>query len=65
MSAAEIKEIISFVGIFALIIAIALISWSRRKLDGIIGALVTLLAYICMLVGAVIVIFIVISGPTD
>ncbi|HLR65097.1 MAG TPA: DUF2768 family protein [Pseudogracilibacillus sp.] len=64
MSAAEIKEIVSFVGIFALIIAIALISWSRRKLSGVFAAIITLIAYLCLVLGAIIVIFIVISGPT-
>lgn len=64
MSAAEIKEIMSFVGIAALILAIILIQLSRRKLTGFFQAIVSLIAYVCLIVGAFIVVFIVISGPT-
>lgn len=64
MSAGELKEVISIVGITLLIVAIVLISWSRRKLTGIIGAVITLIAYICFIVGGLIVVFVVISGPT-
>src|SRR5699024_1195587 len=64
MSAAEIKEIISFGGIGLLILAIALIQLSRKKLTGIISGIVSFLAYICLIVGGLIVLFIVISGPT-
>lgn len=64
MSAAEIKEIISFGGIGLLIVAIALIQLSRKKLKGIISVVVSVLAYICLIIGGLIVLFIVISGPT-
>lgn len=64
MSAAEIKEIISFVGIGLLIVAIALIQLSRRKLTGVFSVITSVIAYICLLVGGFIVVFIVISGPT-
>ncbi|MEI3610798.1 DUF2768 domain-containing protein [Pseudogracilibacillus sp. SO30301A] len=64
MSAAEIKEIISFVGIGLLILAIALIQLSRRKLQGIFSIIISILAYICFITGGLIVLFIVISGPT-
>lgn len=64
MSAAELKEIISFVGIGLLIVAIILITWSRHKLTGIIGKIVSFLAFICLFTGAIIVVFIVFSGPT-
>ena len=64
MSAAEIKEIISFVGIGLLILALILISISRKKLSGIIGGVVSFLAYICLIIGALIVFYVVISGPT-
>jgi len=64
MNAAEIKEITSFVGIGLLIIAIALIQLSRRKLSGVLSIITSVLAYICLLVGGLIVLFIVISGPT-
>lgn len=64
MSAAEIKEIISFVGIALLILALTLISLSRKKLKGVIAGIVSFLAYICLIVGALIVFYVVISGPT-
>jgi len=64
MSAAEIKEIISFVGIGLLILAIILIQLSRRKLTGVFSVIVSILAYICLIFGGLIVVFIVISGPT-
>ena len=65
MSPAEVKEIISFVGIGLLILSIALITLSRRKLTGILQIIVSLLAYISLIIGAFIVFFIVISGPTN
>lgn len=64
MSAAELKEITSFVGIGLLILAIAFIQLSRRKLTGVFGVITSVLAYICLLAGGLIVLFIVISGPT-
>ncbi|HZW68619.1 MAG TPA: DUF2768 family protein [Pseudogracilibacillus sp.] len=65
MTPAEIKEIISFVGIGLLILALALITLSRKKLTGVFSAIVSLLAYISLIIGGLIVFFIVISGPTN
>lgn len=64
MSAAEIKEIISFVGIGLLILAIAFIQLSRRKLTGILSFIVSFIAYICLIIGGLIVFYVVLSGPT-
>ncbi|HLR60604.1 MAG TPA: DUF2768 family protein [Pseudogracilibacillus sp.] len=64
MSAAEIKEIISFVGIALLILALGLITLSRKKLSGVLGGIVSFLAYISLIIGALIVFYVVISGPT-
>ena len=64
MTAAEIKELISFGGIGLLILAILFIQLSRKKLTGVFSVLVSILAYICLVVGGLIVVFIVISGPT-
>ncbi len=64
LTPAEVKEIISFVGIGLLILAIALITLSRKKLTGIFSFIVSFLAYISLLIGGLIVVFIVISGPT-
>ncbi len=64
MSAAEIKEIISFIGIGLLILAILFIQLGRRKLTGFLRFVTTFIAYVCLIIGALIVFFIVISGPT-
>lgn len=64
MNAAELNEIISFIGIGLLILAIVLIQLARRKLSGVIAALVSLLAYIFFIVGGILVLYIVVSGPT-
>lgn len=64
MSLAEINEVISFVGIGLLILAIALIQLARRKLSGIISIIISVIAYLCLIVGALIVIYIVLIGPT-
>lgn len=64
MSAAEINEIISFIGIGLLILAIALITLARKKLKGIFSFIFSFIAYICLFVGGLIVLYIVISGPT-
>jgi len=64
MSAAELNEIISFIGIGLLILAIAFIQLSRRKLTGFIRIIVSFLAYVCLIIGGLIVLYIVLSGPT-
>ncbi|HLR23141.1 MAG TPA: DUF2768 family protein [Pseudogracilibacillus sp.] len=64
MSLAEINEVISFVGIGLLILAIALIQLARRKLSGLISIIISIIAYLCLIVGALIVIYIVLIGPT-
>lgn len=64
MSAGEIKEIISFVGIALLILSILFIQLSRRKLTGFLSVLVSIIAYIFFIVGGLIVLFVVLSGPT-
>lgn len=64
MSAAEIKEMISFIGIGLLILALALITWSRKKLSGIFAVIIAIIAYLSLIIGAFIVFFIVLSGPT-
>ncbi|HLR08141.1 MAG TPA: DUF2768 domain-containing protein [Bacillota bacterium] len=64
MSESELKEIISFIGIALLILAIILIQLSRRKLKGWLAGIVAFLAYISLIVGGLIVMYIVFSGPT-
>lgn len=64
MSASGFKEIVSFLGIFLLIVSLGLITFSRHKLTGLLGKIVSFLAFICLFTGAIIVVFIVFSGPT-
>ncbi|HLS66624.1 MAG TPA: DUF2768 family protein [Pseudogracilibacillus sp.] len=64
MSAGEIKEIISFVGIALLILSILFIQLSRRKLTGLLSVFVSIIAYIFFIIGGLIVLFVVLSGPT-
>ena len=64
MSAAEINEIISFIGIGLLILAIVFIQLARKKLSGILSGIVSVIAYLCLIIGALIVFFIVVGGPT-
>lgn len=65
MTASGLKEIISFVGIALLILAILFIQLSRRKLSGFLAGVVSFIAYLCLILGAIIVLFIVFSGPTS
>lgn len=64
MSAAEIKEIMSFIGMGLLILSILFIQLGRRKLTGFLRFITSLIAYVCLIIGGLIVVFVVISGPT-
>ncbi|WP_316245031.1 DUF2768 domain-containing protein [Gracilibacillus massiliensis] len=55
---------ISFGGMGALILAMVLILLSRYKLKGIISGIVAFVAYICLVVGGLIIFLVVISGPS-
>ncbi|GAE91356.1 hypothetical protein JCM21714_304 [Gracilibacillus boraciitolerans JCM 21714] len=65
MSDALMKMWISFGGMGALILSMVLILLSRYKLKGIISGIVAFIAYICLIVGGLIIAFIVISGPSS
>lgn len=65
MSLAMLKMYISFVGIIFLILAIGLILFSRYKLKGWLAGTVSLLAYLFLLAGALIIFYIVFSGPAS
>lgn len=56
---------ISFVGMGLLILAIGLILLSRKKLKGFLAAIVAIIAYMCLIVGSLIIIYIVLSWPTS
>jgi len=56
---------ISFAGIILLFIATGLILLSRHKLKGWLAAIVSLIAYISLVLGGLIILYIVFSGPTQ
>ncbi|OZU90103.1 hypothetical protein CIL03_02890 [Virgibacillus indicus] len=64
MSLSMLKMYISFAGMILLILSIGLILLSRYKLHGVIAGIVSVLAYICLVVGGLIILYIVFSGPT-
>lgn len=65
MSTSMLKMYISFAGMALLLLAIGLIVLSRYKLKGILAGIVSLLAYICLVLGGLIIVYIVFSGPTS
>jgi len=64
MSEGMLKMYISFAGMIFLILAVGLILLSRYKLNGWIKGMVSLLAYIFLILGGLIIFYIVFSGPT-
>lgn len=64
MSEGMLKMYISFAGMIFLILAVGLILLSRYKLQGWVGGIVSLLAYVFLLLGGLIIFYIVFSGPT-
>lgn len=64
MSQSMLNMWISFVGMALLILSIGLIWLSRYKLKGFIAGIVSLLAYISLMLGGIIILYIVFSGPT-
>lgn len=59
-----LKMWISIAGMVFLFIAIGLILLSRYKLKGFIAGIVSLLAYISLIIGAILILYTVFSGPT-
>ena len=64
MNISMLKMYISFAGMILLFLAMGLIWLSRRKLKGWIAGIISLLAYISLVSGALIIIFVVFTGPT-
>jgi len=56
---------ISFASMGFMFISIILIYFSRFKLKGVIKAIVTILAYIFMILAGIIIIFVVFTGPVS
>ncbi len=64
MSVSMLKMYISFGGMALLLLAIGLIILSRYKLKGLIAGIVSILAYLSLILGGIIILYIVFSGPT-
>ncbi|HEX6593454.1 MAG TPA: DUF2768 domain-containing protein [Bacillota bacterium] len=64
MSLSMLKMWISFAGMIFLFLAIGLIWLSRYKLKGWLAGIITALAYISLVLGGLIILYIVFSGPT-
>ncbi|HLR63169.1 MAG TPA: DUF2768 domain-containing protein [Lentibacillus sp.] len=64
MSESMMNMWISFAGMGLLILAMGLVLLSRYKLKGVLSAIVTILAYLSLIFGAIIILYIVFSGPT-
>lgn len=65
MSLSMLNMWISIAGMVFLLLSIGLILLSRYKLKGIISGIVSLLAYVCLFIGGIIIVYIVFSGPTS
>ncbi|WP_226526632.1 DUF2768 domain-containing protein [Metabacillus niabensis] len=65
MSPALMKMWISFASMGFMFISIILIYLSRFKLKGVLKAIVTILAYIFMILAGIIIIFVVFTGPVS
>jgi len=65
MSPALMKMWISFASMGFMFISIILIYLSRFKLKGVLKAIVTILAYIFMILAGIIIVFVVFTGPVS
>jgi len=63
-SVALSKMWVSFAGIILLIVSIGLILLSRHVLKGFLKGIFSILAYLTLILGSLIIIYIVLSGPT-
>lgn len=59
------KMWISFAGIILLVIAVTFISLSRYKLKGLLSKILAIIAYLALFLAAIIVLYIVFSGPAN
>lgn len=64
MSVSMLKMYVSFAGMILLLVALGLILLSRYKLKGWLAGIVSLLAYLSLILGGLIIFYIVFSGPT-
>ncbi|MBM7648002.1 glucan phosphoethanolaminetransferase (alkaline phosphatase superfamily) [Bacillus ectoiniformans] len=65
MSPAMLKMWVSLIGMGLMFVAIVAIYISRYKVKhGFIRAITAIIAYLCMIVGGIIMVYVVFSGPT-
>lgn len=65
MSLSLLKMWISFAGIILLFVATGLILLSRHKLKGFFAFITSFVAYISLILGGLIILYIVFSGPSQ
>ncbi|WP_299088317.1 DUF2768 domain-containing protein [uncultured Metabacillus sp.] len=65
MSAALMKMWISFASMGFMFISILFIYLSRFKLKGFLKIIITILAYLFMILAGIIILFVVLSGPVN
>ncbi|HLQ73725.1 MAG TPA: DUF2768 domain-containing protein [Bacillota bacterium] len=65
MSLSMLKMYISFAGIIFLFLSVGLIFLARYKLKGFFAGITSFLAYIFLIAGGLIILYIVFSGPTN
>ncbi|WP_091772406.1 DUF2768 domain-containing protein [Piscibacillus halophilus] len=65
MSEGMLRMYISFGGMGALVLSAVLILFARHKLKGFFRIVVSILAYLLLIIGGIIIFIIVFSGPTD
>ncbi|WP_332871683.1 DUF2768 domain-containing protein [Exiguobacterium flavidum] len=58
------KMWISFGGIGLFAISVLLVTISRTKLKGVFAGIVSLVAFLCFIVASIIMVFIVMAGPS-
>lgn len=59
-----LKMWVSFAGIILLFVAVGFIYLSRYKLKGILSVIFAIIAYLSFIIAALIIFYIVFSGPT-
>ncbi|NBJ70483.1 MULTISPECIES: DUF2768 domain-containing protein [Clostridia] len=64
MSQSMLNMYISFAGMAFLLVAIGLIFLARYKLTGWLAGIISFFAYIALILGSLIILYIVFSGPT-
>ncbi|RKQ37669.1 DUF2768 domain-containing protein [Oceanobacillus halophilus] len=64
MSISMLKMYISFAGMIFLFLAIGFIYLGRYKLKGWFGKVISFLAYLFLVLGGLIILYVVLSGPT-